>query len=137
MNYKKLSEFTNKEAKNLIVTLSAELQVLTKDEELMSVFKNANEQRDSKGSSVYTPGEPSEKKEGRKAIIELIPVLVNSLLAKNENAFWRILSAITMKTPDEVQEMNNLETLEILQDFFSIAQYKALFTRAIKSVIKK
>ena len=70
-------------------------------------------------------------------IIKLIPVLVNSLLAKNENALWRILSAITMKTPDEVQEMNNLETLEILQDFFSIAQYKELFTRAIKSAIKK
>ena len=126
MSYKKLSEFTNKEVKNLAITLISELEVLTKDEELMAVCKELFDLKESTATQKMNM-----------TVIELIPALVNNLLIRNENALWRILSAITLKTPDEAQDMNNLETISVLQDFFSIAQYKALFTRAIKSGIKK
>jgi hypothetical protein len=141
---KRLSDFSNKEVRNLIVALSAELEALTKDPELMAIFKKLVRPADKKGllASMGVPQLPetsatndmSAEPEEKKTILEMIPILVNILLVKNENALWQILSAITLKTSEEVQDLNNLETVGILKDFFAIDQYRKLFSAAIKSV---
>ena len=116
---KKLSEFSNKEVKNLIVSLNAELKILSEDNEIKAILKEFATTR-------------KREQEKNRMIFEIIPDIINILLVTNETSLWRILSAITQMSEDEVQELNNVKTIEVLVDFFSIKQYRELFSLAIK-----
>jgi len=119
---KKLHEFTNREVRDLIVSLSAELKILM-DDDMKTMLK-----------------EYADAQKGRKteiSVIDIIQRIVDSALIKNEDAFWRALAAITQSTSEEVQNMNNADTMEAVAGFFSIDRYKKLFLSAITPDTKK
>lgn len=58
--------------------------------------------------------------------------IVNFLLVKHEHSFDTILSLIMQCTIDELQELPNLDVVESLVSFFSIATYQTAFLRALK-----
>ena len=119
---KKLHELSNKEARNLIIALSAELKILA-DDDLKAMLKEFNDARKNNDSDLSP--------------IDIIQQLADFILIKNEESFWRILAAIMQCTAEQVQEMNNVETLEAVIGFFSVDQYRKLFQSVITSVTKK
>lgn len=120
---KKLSEFSMKEIKNLIVSLSAELKIIANDAELKKIFKAFADAKKGLQTEINN--------------LDAVFAVVNSLLVTNENVLWNILSAITQSTSDEVQNMNNIQVVEVVTDFLSIEAYKKLFLQAFKSGAKE
>lgn len=115
---KKLSEFSMKEIRTLIITLSAELKKITSDDDLKKVLQAL-----------------ADAKKGIKAELtnmDALFAIVDSLLITNEQAFWTILAAFAQSTNEAVQEMNNMEVMQTVADFLSIEAYKKLFLQAIK-----
>lgn len=111
---KKLNELSCKEARDLIVSLQSQLEIISNDKKIKEIISNLDNP-DSKVSQ-----------------IEFINSIICSLLITNENAFWNIISVITQKTTEEVQDMNNLEMLEIVTDFFQIEAYRKLLENLFK-----
>jgi len=119
---KKFHELTNREARDIIVGLSAELKILIDDEmkEILREYQDAQ-----KG------------KETNMTLIDIVQRVIDSLLIKNEDSLWRVISLIAQCTTDEAENLNNAETVEMVVSFFSIDQYKRLFSSAIKSATRK
>lgn len=115
---KKLSEFSMKETRALVITLMSELKTIISDEDLKAILKALADVK-SGGSTDITR-------------IDAVFAVVNSLLITNENAFWTILAAFMQSTVENVQDMNNIEVLQTVADFLSVEAYKKLFLSALK-----
>lgn len=115
---KKLSEFSMKEIRTLILTLTSQLQKIMNDDDTKKVLQALADAR--KGIKTELTN------------TDAIFIITNNLLITNEKALWTILAAFTQSTIEKVQEMNNIEVLQTVTDFLSIEAYKKLFLQAIK-----
>jgi|GEM_PF-2475288 len=120
---KNLSEFSMKELRGFIIALSAEIKVITNDEEIKNILKAFADAKKGNMSGMTN--------------FDAICAIAESLLITNEKTFWSILAILTQKTSAEVENMNNVECLKVVTDFFTIDSYKKLLSRAITSATRE
>lgn len=112
---RKLSELTNREIKDLLVSLNAELAILSKAPNVKKLLSDFAEAR--KGNAKLT-------------YMELITDIVPLLMVEYESSMWNIIGAIAGVPSDKVGDMNNVETIEIVTGFLSVEAYRKLFLQA-------